>query len=379
MKISFVGDLFLGGDLKNQSCADAIHSDLFEKANYRVINLEQAVSDSNFVEDKCTLYTGTEAISQLKEMKIDAINLAHNHIQDKGLGGIDETVAHLQQAGFNTFGAGKSIKEASYHVEITENLVLLGYCEFGKPYLKQIEVATENKPGINPLRYNKIRADLSKLAPRQKAILYFHWGMEHVWLPPADDILLAKQLLEDERVTAIIGMHCHRVQGVIAHNGKKAYMSLGNFLFPNFYINPPTQIAYPSEAEKQEVKFTTRQYHGVYELTYKKWRWVNRVSRVLSYDTESNKFTSEFVIQKDNEPKVVPRKGVMLVVFCCWTWLLTLIYKLPMIIYRPLSRLHAFQTYFFWRLQIRWFHMRQLGLKMFASKIWKKIKEKVSR
>lgn len=33
-------------------------------------------------------------------MKVDAVNLAHNHIQDKGLDGIVETVEQLKKANF---------------------------------------------------------------------------------------------------------------------------------------------------------------------------------------------------------------------------------------------------------------------------------------
>jgi len=139
------------------------------------------------VEDKCTLFTGSEAIVQLKEMKIDAVNLAHNHIQDKGIEGICETIEHLKRRNIRFFGAGCNIKEAKKPYFITEDIAIFGYCEFGKPYLRQIEVATEEKPGVNPLRYENILDDLDSLKENQKAILYFHWGREHVFLPPYED------------------------------------------------------------------------------------------------------------------------------------------------------------------------------------------------
>ncbi|WP_180074661.1 CapA family protein [Acinetobacter sp. YH12116] len=373
MKIFFSGDLFLGGELLNKNCTNIIKSDLYKEADIRVVNLEQAVSDSEFVENKCTLYTGTQSLLQLREMKFDIINLAHNHIQDKGIHGIVETSLNLKKAGFKTFGAGKNIEDASSSVELAENLVVLGYCDFGKPYLNQIVVAGENTPGINPLRYEKICSDLDKLDKGKKAILYFHWGREHVWLPPAHDIILVKKLLEDQRVVSIIGMHCHRVQGVINHNGKKAYMSLGNFLFPNFYIQSPTQIAYPTESERKDVRYITRQYHRVYELTYKKWRFVNRVSMVLLLDSETHKIKSELIIQDDDIPAIYKLNKVLNIFFVIWVFLLSQIYKLPMPIYKFIYQLHAKRVYFFWRIQIRFFHIRQLGLKRILTKVRSKI------
>lgn len=377
MRVFFAGDLFLGGDLLGKSCKEIIKSKLYEKADIRVVNLEQAVSDSDFIEDKCTLYTGKNSLNQLKQMKIDIVNLAHNHIQDKGLDGIVETVESLDAAQIGNFGAGANLYEASKSIKISKDIVLLGYCEFGKAYLNQIEVADNRKPGVNPLRYEKIISDLGKLESNQQAILYFHWGMEHVWLPPTDDIKLVRKLLKDERVAAIIGMHCHRAQGVVDYKGKKAYMGLGNFLFPNFYIAPPTQIAYLSEQEKKQVKFVTRQYHGVYELTYKKWRLVNRVSRVLLFDTKTHKFTSEFVMQEDDLARVKTAGFLINMIYTLWSILLSAIYKIPSPIYDILYKLHARQTYFIWRNQIRLFYLRQLGLIKFLEKMRNKIQRKL--
>lgn len=267
--------------------------------------------------------------------------------------------------------------EAKKAIELTDSLVLLGYCEFGKPYLNQIEVAEKHKAGVNPLQYENIVSDLDKLNKNQRAILYFHWGMEHVWLPPANDIKLAKKLLKDERVAAIIGMHCHRVQGIINYRGKKAYMGLGNFLFPNFYITPPTQIAYPSEEEKKQIKYVTRQYHKVYELTYKKWRLANRVSKVLLFDVNSSKFKTEFVVQDDNLAEIKSVGFLINLLFNTWTKFLSLIYKLPLPIYNILHKLHAKQVYFIWRNQIRLFQMRQVGIREYITKIKVKIKRKL--
>lgn len=362
MKVLFAGDLFLGGDLLNKSCENIVYCKSFADADIRVVNLEQSISDSDYVKDKCTLYTGSNSINQLKALNVNVVNLAHNHIQDKGLEGIDETVKHLDWAGIGNFGAGFNIKEAEAPYYITEYIALLGYCEFDKPYLSQIEVAGENKPGVNPLRKEKIKKDLDLLPEGKKAVLYFHWGMEHVWLPPHADIKLAKELLEDDRVIAIIGMHSHRVQGILHHNGKKAFMGLGNFLFPNFYIKPPVQLAYPSQLEAEKVRYITRQYHRVYELTYKKWRWVNRVSAVLTLCTETNEIVQRFVLQDDNKPEINDLSGICNYLMSAWTALLSFIYRMPRPIYNALWILHAFEVKFSWRLQIYCFQLKQLGL-----------------
>ncbi len=369
MKICFTGDVFLGGDLLNKPCVDTVQSEVFNNADMRIINLEQAVSNASYVTNKCTLYTDSYATKQLHDLNVSAVNLAHNHIQDKGLDGISETAEHIKVAGIGSFGAGSNLKAASEPYWLNDEIAILGYCEFAKPYLNQIEVADSDKPGVNPLRLEKIYADLDMLPAGKKAILYFHWGMEHVWLPPADDIGIAKTLLEDERVITIIGMHPHRAQGVVTHAGKKAYMCLGNFIFPNFYIAPPTQVFTPTEQEKAEIKSVTRQYHAVSKNTYKKWLWVNRVSIILEFCTETFEIKKKFVVQDDNEPIIKDLSGAGLFFYQLWFKLLSLSYKLPEKLYRIIWRCHAFQVKKTWRLGIAIFHLKQLGLVGFSNKV----------
>ncbi|MDN3639988.1 CapA family protein [Simiduia curdlanivorans] len=368
MKICFAGDVFLGGDLLKKPCSNLVESSVYNNADMRVVNLEQPISDNVHVEDKCTLYTGSYALDQLKELNINTVNLAHNHIQDKGLAAISETAGHLESAKIGHFGAGSDLASAKQPYWLTEDLAILGYCEFSKPYLKQIAVADEKVPGVNPLRLESIMYDLDRLPIGKKAILYFHWGMEHVWLPPADDISLVKLLLEDNRVVTIIGMHAHRVQGVVNHAGKQAYMCLGNFIFPNFYIEPPVQILYPTEEIKKNTKYITRMYHAVYKITYKKWRWVNRVSLILEFCTNTSSIKPTFVVQDDNFPRVRELKGIGLIFYSVFFNVLRFLYTLPKPIYSVIWKIHAFEVTTTWRLQIKWFQLRQLGIKDFLKK-----------
>ncbi|MBO2586079.1 CapA family protein [Shewanella algae] len=377
MKICFGGDVFLGGDLEVSSLTKPIQSSTFKNASVRVVNFEQAVSDKVHIADKCTLYTGSDSLKYLKNMGIYAVNLAHNHIQDKGLDGISETIKHLDDNGICSFGAGDSLLRAKKKVYLSEGLIIFGYCDFDKTYLNQIEVAEYEKAGVNPLRIENIFADLSELKSGEKAILYFHWGQEHIWLPRYEDITLVKRLLDDERVITIIGMHCHRIQGIVTHNNKKAYMSLGNLLFPNFYISPPTQLTYPSEEEKKSVKFQTRLYHNVYETTYKKWKLVNRISMLVEYDTETESSSYKIVVQDDNVPIVKDANKLLSFFAVGWIGLLTLLYRLPKAPYNLLQKTNAILTKVTWKMMINFFHSRQVGIRTAWSSDLKKLIKKV--
>jgi hypothetical protein len=371
MKICFVGDLFLGGDLDKKHCKGLVKSNLFGRADLRIANLEQPISDSTKIENKCTLYTGSFAIKQLKELGVDAVSIAHNHIQDKGEQGIVETSYHLEIGKIGYFGAGKDFKNAKSHYWLTKDLAVLSYCDFAKPYLKQVKLAQDNSPGVAPLRYEFILRDLEELPAGKKAILFFHWGREHVWFPPYEDITIARKLLADDRVALIVGSHAHRALGFVEYKGKRAYMCLGNFLFPNFYISPPTQICYP--ASVPEKVLTTRQYHSVNEITYKKWKTVNRISMLLEYDTATDSVKHSFVMQEDNFPVVKDLNRAIAILMNIFIHGLSIIYTAPRFIYLPIEKVSTFIIYKIWKAKILLFHMRREGVKYVLGKILKKI------
>jgi ribosomal protein S18 acetylase RimI-like enzyme len=360
MKIVFTGDLFLGGDLYKKDTSDVVNSAVFKQADIRVINLEQPISDRGKVAEKCTLYTGSYATQQLRQLNVQAVNLAHNHIQDKSDDGIVETIEHLSDAGIDCFGAGDNLTTAKKPYWIKKDLCIIGYCDYDRPTLTQIRLATDNEPGINPLRYESINRDLENLPVDSKAILYFHWGREHVWLPQYQNILLAKKLLKNEKVLGIIGMHAHLIQGYVEYNGKRAYMCLGNFLFPNFFIEPPVQMSYPTKlVDKYDV---TRLYHRVSSLTYKKWKLVNRISLIINYDTEIGEWRTIPMMQNDDEPGVKELGGVLKALVMTWVLILSSLYLLPRNIYVPLEKVHVFLTHKICRMRIRIFHVKQQGV-----------------
>ena len=361
MKICFAGDLFLGGDFEEMASLEVINSKLFSTADIRVVNLEQSISDSSLELLKGTLHTPVSSAEKLSHLGVDVVNLANNHIQDKGPAGILDTIDALEKNNIRYFGAGSDLAASREPHWLASDLVILGYCDFEKPHLNQVLVAGADSPGVNPLREETILEDLLLLPKSAKVILYFHWGREHVSLPPLSDISLAKSLLKHEQVCGIVGMHAHQIQGILFDKNKPAFMCIGNFLFPNFYIKPRNKIYNPSAHEKKLVMSTTYQYHKVFIPTYKKWRSVNRQSMVVAYNTETNEWSHEFVCQHENSPLVEAvhlktKKWLDLKLY-----ILTMIMKLSPAIYGALYNTHSVINLAIWwvyNIKIYW---RQLG------------------
>lgn len=333
MKIAFVGDLFTGGQLiENEYYKKEIEIADFKSADFRICNLEQSISNNSVITNKSTILSPTQSLDFLSNNSISIVSLANNHIQDTGESGFLEGIEFLRRKRIRFVGAGKNIHDAEKPLSIDDSLALLAYCDYSKPYLKKVQLASETTYGVNPLSYDKVMADLSKIGNQQKAILLIHWGEENLWFPPYSNIKLAKCLLEHPQVHSIIGTHPHKIQGRIWHNGKPAYMSLGNFLFPNFYLAPRTQIVYPEACTKHKI---TKEYHPVFSLTLKKWRYTNRLSLVLSL--ENNNYHETIVKQHKELPSVRPLSVSEKKIASIYFSILSSFLILPKAIYIPIA------------------------------------------
>ena len=286
--ICFVGDLFAGGRLLHQEPENLVRSSTYQNADLRIANLEHAIGTEEPISRKSTLHAPPEALDYLTELDVDAVSLANNHVHDLGPDGIGETIDHLASVGIDAFGAGRSLPEASEPYRVHEELVLFGYCAYDSPSLTKIQVATDEMPGINPLNREKIRDDLRTLNADTRAILYVHWGIENAWFPPSEALDLAGELLNHPQVAGIIGADPHRPQGYLSKGPKRAYFSIGDFLIPEFYLEPPVSVTNPPEGI--EPAYKTKRYHPVTKLTRKIPTIGSRVSLLVTYDSERKRF-----------------------------------------------------------------------------------------
>jgi poly-gamma-glutamate synthesis protein (capsule biosynthesis protein) len=299
--LCFVGDLFPAGRLLDDDPAtvrERVDVPVYWEADYRVANLECPIGTGPPVSKKSTLHAPPDAVDHLDAIGVDVVSLANNHVQDLGVDAIGETVDVLTDAGIATVGAGRTLREAARPCRVTDDLAMLGYCAVDRPSLTKIQVATETDPGVNPLRRDRVAADLDALPDGTRAILCFHWGVENTWFPSAEAVALAESLLADPRVAGIVGAHPHRPQGVLSRGPKRAYYSLGNFLFPSFCLAPP--VASTTDCDPEAVEYETRLYHPVTEPSLKTWPAGARTSLAVTYDSGTGRFDHTPLFQDDS-------------------------------------------------------------------------------
>lgn len=365
MRIAITGDLFAGGDLLSEYRPERpVEVEQFHAADVRLINLEGAVSDREETETLCSLHAPGCVADVLSSIGVTHACLANNHIHDKKPLGIKDAINHLAAQGIQTFGGGETLWEARQPCWITDSLCVLAYCECEQPYLNRSLPATAVQPGVNPLRLSGIEEDLDALPSGASALLLLHWGREHVVLPPEENIDMAAKLLRHEKVSLIVGMHAHRIQGYICHGKKRAFFCVGNFLFPNFHTVPPCNVAYPGGSSLHEDPVMYG-YHVVRGPTYKKWRWRNRLSLLIDYDTDKEAVTIVPVFQRRDAPQVITVPRLLAWGILRYLQFLNMAFYLPRPLYRFMAGAEAFVVRVlrglewrlnYWRFSAAWSH-----------------------
>lgn len=260
MNLFFCGDIMPGGVLPYQdSYISTELSDYMGSFDFRIGTLESAIG-TNLSYDPVKMagrqniiYARDKDFYRVKEMGFDVVSLANNHIWDLGEEGLKNTIRLLNENGIKYCGAGMDAEEASCPAVIEKNglrVAILAYCMFGNPWLGHVELAKEKKAGVNPLVIKKVVEDIKK-AKREydRVIVMPHWGREYTSEPWLECIRMAKQMII-AGADAVFGSHPHQIQPLVNYKGKSICFSMGNFLFPDFYMYPPRPIWYPDSVEE---------------------------------------------------------------------------------------------------------------------------------
>lgn len=372
--ILFCGDVFIGGICHNQLDKISINSKCFQASSKIVFNLEGPLSSDDSFADKSVL-THTE--KQLKRFccsKNLIALMANNHIHDAGLDGLVKTQYLLQQLQIPNIGAGINVLQASKSLEL-EDFIILNYCDTDRPYLKDVKAATNNEWGINKLTFEKIQLDLDKINYEKKVIICIHWGAEHIFLPPIENVDLMKKLLCHDKVFTVIGNHAHRIQGHLLHNGKFGYFCQGNFFFSDFIIEPPIVSKVIDNNRMRNCEHSTYQYLKVYKSTLKKWDFIRRLSLSLLV-LPGKKIKHVYMIRSKCGLRVNEVGIFYYLIFNWYLKLISMYFLLPRNLYKLIYNLVYKSFRIKWKLLNRIMHLRQLGLYIFTVKIFKRIVHK---
>jgi hypothetical protein len=320
--LSFVGDVMFHMPTVNSAYSNGKYhfENIFEHVKKYIEK-----SDIAFCNLETTLggypYTGyprfsspDEVLDALKYAGFDIINVANNHMLDRGVFGLRKTLEQIKRRGLIYVGARFTPLEKLYKIVEVKGLrisfVSFTYSTNGIPIDEKYKYM---------FMYISKQALLSTLDEMKKisevVIVYFHYGNEYQTAPTKEQIELAYLAL-DNGADMVIASHPHVLQHVeLVEYGPKTKLiaySLGNFL---------SNMTAPGTDEGVILNITYHLVKGVLNVN-PILTWVHRYTvankfyyRILpvrDYLASTDRFLSKTDIKRLSQiaqKKLVERKG----------------------------------------------------------------------
>lgn len=240
---------------------------ILSQADYRIFNLEVPLTDKETPIEKCgpNLIASVKSVAGLKQLGIDFLTLANNHILDQGEQGMWDTVEQLDKAGIAYAGIGRNISEAvkPYIVELDGKKVGIYCCAE-----HEFSIASEELAGANPFEpmesFDHI-ADLKKKC--DYVICLYHGGKEHYRYPSPNLQKICRKIVE-KGADLVVCQHSHCIGASeewcrnTKHTGRIVY-GQGNFLFDHSeseYWQTSLLIEVDIEKKEGEIESTIHYY-----------------------------------------------------------------------------------------------------------------------
>lgn len=176
-----------------------------------------------------------QTLVEFKNIHLNHVVLANNHLKDYGDRGLTYTLQQLDQANISYIGAGVNQKDAHNYFELTfENkcyTIFNGYWHRDTAYLDYDFYALAHKSGVACLNGVLIeQISRYKLAhPHHKVIVICHWGID--FKPITKEQSKLATILTQAGADLVIGHGAHTIQPVQIINQKPVVFGIGNAVF----------------------------------------------------------------------------------------------------------------------------------------------------
>lgn len=305
IRIIGVGDIMPGGLLtvSPDPCANEDVLNLLLQGDVRCGTLECALGNEPTYDPKKVaergnvIYAKDADIRRLKELHIDVVSLANNHFFDLGVEGAQHTIELLDREGILHCGAGNNLNEAGAPVVMEihgKKVAFLGFCDTEYKHVYMCTYATEDSPGVNPMRKDYVVSEIKKNAALYDYVVVLaHWGTEHTFSPNVSTDNMAKMMLK-AGACLVLGSHPHRIQPIINSRRGSIVYSMGNFLFPERLIAPPKVTYYPEESIDYSILPVTDGYPLVNCVTLKTLPFWARVGQIVNCQIDNSQVVSYY-------------------------------------------------------------------------------------
>lgn len=237
MKIRFVGDICLVGDIERQLLLNknkAFFDALRDEETLLVGNLESPISTGeNRLEGKFACFQSDPKITKFLH-KFDILSLSNNHMTDFGHASAFQTKELLNEVGIQNVGYGKNLEEALDLSILERDGVKVGVGTLSCLTTNGFNVATNSSPGVATYSLQLVKEIIPKWKSKVDVLfVFFHWGLENNHSIVEDQMIIAHACV-DSGANAVVGTHGHVVQPYELYKGQPIFYGLGNLVFSDF-------------------------------------------------------------------------------------------------------------------------------------------------
>lgn len=207
---------------------------IMNNADIMVANNEFTLSNRGTRLNKAYTFKGDpKRASIYKEMGVDLVSLANNHIYDYGHDAFIDTLNTLKSQDIAFVGAGNNIEEAKkpyYYIINGYKIAFLNATRAEKNIITP--EATENKEGVFRCYDPSLFIEEIQKAKQESdyVVALIHWGKEQSHTLEQVQIDTGKKYI-DAGADVLVGSHAHVLQGMEIYNEKLIAYNLGDFLF----------------------------------------------------------------------------------------------------------------------------------------------------
>jgi poly-gamma-glutamate synthesis protein (capsule biosynthesis protein) len=178
------------------------------------------------------LSTAAPMADALAGAGFDRCSTAGNHIMDRGVAGIDATLAEFDRVGISQSGAARSPAEASPAAAIYDvDGVAVAHLSYSWA------IGGQSVPASQPWRANTLSpgrviadARAARAAGAQVVVTSFTWGFDKIVQPTPYQRSVAQAVTASGEVDLIVGQQAHVLQPIEQVNGVWVIYGMGNFL-----------------------------------------------------------------------------------------------------------------------------------------------------
>lgn len=237
--IAFLGDIGLNDGYREDYAAGkqpfAQIAPLLAENDYVVGNLEVlcAGSQGENLLKVPRLKTDEPTLHYLKDLSLDLVTLAGNHVYDNLEDGFQRTVSALKRMGIARTGAALAAlgNDDYFIVEVGE--YKLAFLNFLHPDTHP-HLPEDSPVEVNLYEEGRIvRAIEAAKKVVDRVFLILHWGVDNSFFPSPGQRRAARRFIA-AGADCVVGHHSHTLQGAETFGDGCVFYSLGNFCFSDF-------------------------------------------------------------------------------------------------------------------------------------------------